>query len=92
MTSSDVSVSARSPSRFAQLIGRRRTLLVVFGIEVVLFVIANVTYGNGKDNHGAMRTLSNVVWAIFLVGFVIMVVVAIVTLAQLIMRRTRSKA
>ncbi len=59
---------------------------------MVLFVIANVTYGNGKVNHGAMRTLSNVVWAIFLVGFVVMVVVAIVSLAQLIMRRTRSRA
>ena len=39
-----------------------------------------------------MRTLSNVVWAIFLVGFVIMIVVAIVTLARMIMGRTKDKA
>ncbi len=91
MTSADVSVNSRSSSRIVQLIGRGRTLLTVAVTEVVLFVIANVTYGNGKNHHGPMRTLSNVVWAIFLVGFVIMIVVAIITLARLIMHRTKGK-
>jgi energy-converting hydrogenase Eha subunit G len=91
MTSTDVAVNSRSSSRFVQLIGRGRTLLIVAVTEVVLFVIANITYGNGKDNHGAMRTLSNVVWAIFLVGFLVLIVVAIVTVARLIMNRAKTR-
>jgi|HubBroStandDraft_1064217.scaffolds.fasta_scaffold456714_1 hypothetical protein len=76
-------------SRFAQQVGRGRSLIIVAVTEVVLFVVANVTYGSGNDKHGAMRTLSNVVWAIFLVGFVVLIVFAIASLIRVIARRGR---
>jgi energy-converting hydrogenase Eha subunit G len=81
--------NASMASRFAQHIGRGRSLIIVAATEVVLFVVANVTYGNGSDKHGAMRTLSNVVWAIFLVGFVVLIVLAIASLIRVIARRGR---
>jgi hypothetical protein len=68
--------------------GRGRTLLTVVAVDVVLFIVANVTYGMGNnDKHGAMRTVSNVVWAIFLVGFFVMILVAITALVQKLRRR-----
>ncbi len=73
---------AHPVSRYVQLAGRGRSLLVAVAVEVVLFIIANVTYGNGNDKHGAMRTVSNVVWAIFLIGFVVMIVLALTALVQ----------
>jgi energy-converting hydrogenase Eha subunit G len=85
MTETDSSMA----SRFAQQVGRGRSLIIVAATEVVLFVVANVTYGNGNDKHGPMRTLSNVVWAIFLIGFVVLIVFAIATLVRLIARRGR---
>jgi hypothetical protein len=81
--------SSSIASRFAQQVGRGRSLIIVAVTEVVLFVVANVTYGNGDDKHGAMRAVSNVVWAIFLVGFVVMIVFAIATLVRMIARRSR---
>jgi len=85
MTDTDPHVA----SRLAQVVGKGRTLTIVAATEVVLFVVANVAYGNGNDKHGPMRTLSNVVWVLFLVGFVVLIVFAIVALAQLIQRRGR---
>jgi hypothetical protein len=76
-------------SRFTQQVGRGRSLIIVAATEVVLFVIANVTYGSGNDKHGAMRTVSNVVWAIFLVGFVVLIVFAVASLIRVIARRGR---
>jgi energy-converting hydrogenase Eha subunit G len=75
--------------RFAQQVGKGRTLIMVAVAEIVLFVIANATYGNAKNNHGPMRTLSNVVWAVFLVGFVVLVVFAVATLVRFVIRRGR---
>jgi len=73
--------------RLVQLASKGRTLLTVLAVDVVLFIVANVTYGNGNDKHGAMRTVSNVVWAIFLVGFFVMVLVALTALVQRLRRR-----
>ena len=83
MTETDSSMA----SRLTQQVGRGRSLIIVAATEVVLFVVANVTYGNGNDKHGAMRTLSNVAWAIFLVGFVVLIVFAIASLVRMIARR-----
>ena len=82
---------ASSPvaSRLVRQVGRGRTVVYALVTDIVLFVVANVTYGNGNDKHGAMRTVSNVVWAFFLVGFVVMVVLAVAALAQSIRRRRR---
>lgn len=55
-------------------------------VEVVLFIVANVTYGSGNDKHGAMRTVSNV-WAIFLIGFVLMIALALTALVQRLRNR-----
>lgn len=74
-------------ARLAHLAGRGRTLLTIVAAEVVLFIVANVTYGSGNDKHGAMRTVSNVVWAIFLVGFFVMILIAITALVQKLRRR-----
>ena len=74
-------------SRFTQQIGRGRSLVIVLITDVVLFVIANVAYGNGNDKHGPMRTLSNVVWVFFLIGFVVLVVFAVAALVRLVARR-----
>jgi energy-converting hydrogenase Eha subunit G len=73
--------------KLIHLASKGRTLLTVLATEVVLFVIANVTYGSGNDKHGAMRSVSNVVWAIFLVGFVVMIAVALTALVQKLRRR-----
>jgi len=85
MTETDSSMA----SRLTQQVGRGRSVIIIAATEVVLFVVANVTYGNGNDKHGAMRTLSNVVWAIFLVGFVVLIVFAIASLVRMIARRGR---
>jgi hypothetical protein len=92
MTGTDPgSVNPNLVNRFAQVAGRGRTLIIVVATEVVLFVIANVTYGNGNDKHGAMRTVSNAVWAIFLVGFVVMIVLGIFALVQVTLRRVAKR-
>src|SRR5580700_3556669 len=85
MTDMDSSMAGR----LAHQIGRGRSLLIVAATEVVLFVVANVAYGNGNDRHGPMRTVSNVVWVFFLIGFVVLIVFAIASLAQLVQRRSR---
>ena len=85
MTETDSSMAGR----LAHQIARGRSLIIVAATEVVLFVVANVAYGNGNDKDGPMRTVSNVVWVFFLIGFVVLIVFAIVALAQLIQRRGR---
>jgi energy-converting hydrogenase Eha subunit G len=79
--------NASMASRFAQQIGRGRSLIIVVVTDVMLFVIANVAYGNGNDKHGPMRTLSNVVWVFFLIGFVILIVFAVAALVRVVARR-----
>ena len=80
-------IGSHPASRFVHLAGRGRTLLIVAATEVLLFVVANVTYGSGKDKHGALRTVSNVVWAIFLVGFFVLILFAATALVQKMIRR-----
>jgi hypothetical protein len=72
--------------RLVQVAGKARTLVTVLAVEVALFVIANATYGTAKS-HGTMRSVSNVVWAVFLVGFFVMVLVALTALVQRLRRR-----
>ena len=83
MTATNTSMAGR----LTQQIGRGRSLIIVAVTEVVLFVIANVAYGNGNDKHGPMRTLSNVVWVFFLIGFVMLIVFAVAALVRLVARR-----
>ena len=72
--------------RLVQVASKGRTLLTVLAAEVVLFIIANATYGTG-NSHGTMRSVSNVVWAVFLVGLFVMILVALTALVQRLRRR-----
>jgi choline-glycine betaine transporter len=65
------------------MILRRRNALVLFVIEVVLFVLAGVTSKSNKHP----GTVSNVFWGVFLVGVVLLVLLAIGTVVQ--SRRSR---
>jgi hypothetical protein len=61
-------------------------LIILAATEVVLFVIANIAYGAGNQ-HGLRNGVSNVVWVLFLVGFLLLIVMGIAFLAQVIIRR-----
>jgi choline-glycine betaine transporter len=65
------------------MILRRRNALVLFVIEVVLFVLAGVTSKSNKHP----GTVSNLFWGVFLVGVVLLVLLAIGTVVQ--SRRSR---
>ena len=64
---------------------RRRNLLGLFVVEVVLFVLAGVTAKSNKHP----GTVSNVFWDVFLVGVVLLVLLAIGTVVQSRRSRTR---
>jgi hypothetical protein len=65
---------------------RGRTLIKLAVVDVVLFLIANVAYGGGNQ-HGLRNNVSNVTWALFLIGFLLLIVSGIVCLAQVMLRR-----
>lgn len=66
---------------------RGRNVIVLAVVNVDLFIIANVAYGGGNQ-HG-LRNISNVTWAVFLVGFVVLVLFGIAHLVQVMQRRGR---
>lgn len=67
------------------MILRRRNALVLFVVELVLFVLAGVTSKSNKHP----GTVSNVFWDVFLVGVVLLVLLAIGTVVQ--SRRSRAR-
>jgi hypothetical protein len=79
-----------SVSRVDQVV-RRRNLIYLAVIDVVLFVVANVTYGPGHE-HGLRLTVSNVTWVLFVIGFLLLILLGVVALVQLIRRRLKSHA
>ena len=70
---------------------RGRNLIILAATDVVLFLIANVAYGAGNQ-HGLRNGVSNVAWALFLVGFLLLIVTLIAFSAQVIRRRVRAHA
>jgi hypothetical protein len=74
-----------SVTKFERVV-RGRSLIILAATEVVLFVIANIAYGAGNQ-HGLRNGVSNVVWVLFLVGFLLLIVMGIAFLAQVIIRR-----
>jgi hypothetical protein len=79
-----------SVSRFDQVV-RGRNLILLAVADVVLFLVANVAYGSGHQ-HGLRSNVSNVAWALFLVGFLVLIVLGIGAVAQLIRRHGRAHA
>jgi hypothetical protein len=65
------------------MIFRRRNVLALFVVEVVLFMLAGVT--SKTNSHPG--TVSNVFWGVFLVGVVLLVLLAIGVVFQ--SRRSR---
>ena len=55
----------------------RRNLLYLFGVDVVLFVLANVTSGSNSKHPG---TASNIFWYAFLIGLVALIVLGLTAL------------
>ena len=76
--------------RFDQVI-KGRNLIILAASVLVLFVIANVAYGGGNQ-HGVRNDVSNVTWAVFLIGFFVLILFGLVYLAQVIRRRTKAHA
>ena len=83
--------SESSVSRFAQVVVRGRNLIYLAVADVVLFIIANVAYGAGHQ-HGLRNTVSNVAWVLFLLGFLLLIVLAIIALGQSVWRRGKAQA
>jgi hypothetical protein len=63
-----------------------RNLIKLAVIDVVLFLIANIAYGAGNQ-HGLRNGVSNVTWALFLIGFLLLIVSGIICLARVMLRR-----
>ena len=74
--------------KFEQVV-RGRNLIILAVADVVLFLIANIAYGGGNQ-HGLRNNVSNVTWAIFLIGFFLLILFGIAYLAQAIRRRTKA--
>jgi hypothetical protein len=77
-------------TKFDQVV-RGRNLIILAAIDVVLFLLANIAYGAGNQ-HGLRNGVSNVAWAIFLVGFLLLIVMGVASLAQVIRRRVKARA
>ncbi len=67
---------------------RGRNLIILAILDIALFIIANVAYGAGHQ-HGLRNNVSNVTWAVFLLGFVVLILSGIAYLAHVIQRHGR---
>ena len=77
-------------ARFDHLV-RGRNLIILAIADVVFFIVANVAYGPGHE-HGLRMALSNVAWVVFLIGFLLLIVLGILSLTQVIRRRVKAHA
>jgi len=77
-------------TKFDRIVSGRNLIILVIA-DVVLFVVANVAYGPGHE-HGVRMAVSNVAWVLFLIGFLLVVVFAVLNLAKAIRRRVRAQA
>jgi len=80
-----------SVTRLRQAVVRGRTLILLAVGDVLLFVVAAVANGAGNQ-HGFRLVVSNGVWALFLIGCVLLVVLAIDVLAQSLFRLAKRPA
>jgi hypothetical protein len=80
-----------SVNRLVRVVVRGRTLIFLAVADVLLFLIANIAYGPGND-HGFRLGVSNVTWALFLIGALLLIALGIAVLVQAGVRRTRRPA
>jgi formate-dependent nitrite reductase membrane component NrfD len=66
-------------------------LIVLAVADVLLFVVANIANGAGHE-HGLRMALSNVAWALFLIGCVLLIALAVTVLVQSVVRRAKRPA
>ena len=76
---------------FARVVVRGRTLIVLAVADVLLFVVAAVANGPGNQ-HGLRLVVSNVVWALFLIGCVLLIASAVTVLVQSMVSRAKQPA
>jgi hypothetical protein len=74
--------------RFARVVVRGRAVLLLAVADVLLFVVAAIANGPGNQ-HGFRLAVSNAVWALFLIGCVLLIALAITVLVQSVVRRAR---
>ncbi len=74
-----------SVTKFERVV-RGRNFIILAATDAVLFLIANIAHGAGNQ-HGLRNAVSNAAWVLFLVGFLLLIVMGIATLAQVIIRR-----
>jgi formate-dependent nitrite reductase membrane component NrfD len=80
-----------SIKRFTRVVVRGWTLIVLAAACVLLFVVADIA--NGPDNqHGLRLVVSNGVWALFLIGCVLLIALAVTVLVQSVVRRAKRTA
>jgi hypothetical protein len=82
------SMGSELSAKFDQVV-TGRNLIILAVSDVVLFLIANIAYGGGNQ-HGLRNNVSNVTWAVFLIGFILLILFGIAYLAQLIRRRAKA--
>ena len=71
---------------------RGRTLMTLAVVDLALFLIANVAYGSWNQ-HGLRNEVSNVTWAVFLIGFILLLAAVLVRLGQIgLQQHARAKA
>jgi hypothetical protein len=80
-----------SVNRFLRGAVRGRTLIFLAVADVLLFLIANIAYGPGHD-HGFRLVVSNVTWALFLIGALLLIALSVAVLVQAGVRRARRPA
>jgi uncharacterized membrane protein YqgA involved in biofilm formation len=83
-------MSRELPAKFDQVV-KGRNLIILAVTDIVLFLIANVAYGGGNQ-HGLRNDVSNVTWAVFLVGFFLLILFGIASIARVIRRRAKAHA
>jgi len=83
-------MSGELSGKFGQVV-RGRNLIILGVVDIVLFIVANIAYGGGNQ-HGLRNDLSNAAWAVFLVGFFVLVALGLASIARAIRRRAKAHA
>ncbi len=80
-----------SVKRLTRVVVRGRTSIVLAVGDVLLFVVAAIANGPGNQ-HGFRLVVSNGVWALFLIGCVLLIALTVAVLVQSVVRRAKRPA